>query len=155
MNKIIPLVVALTISAPALTAPKSEDSNIQALQRMASTVEENANKKSFLKHIGARKIVVKAEPADAMNKFGTLRMKMYYPNEKASYQASAKMMVESILDKYRQDTKQDPMFTISASLFSDTRVQYVKHHFARIKYLPMIDPMVRIDSKDMLVDSQE
>lgn len=155
MKKIIPLVLALTISTPAVAAPRAEDANIQSLQLMASTVEESANKKSFLKHIGARKIVVKAEPADALNKFGMLRMKMYYPNEKASHQTSAKMMVESILDKYRQDTKQDPMFTVSASLFSDTKVHSVKHHFARIKYLPMIDPMVRIDPKDMLVDSKE
>ena len=145
------LLCSACLNSYALTKAEKEQVD-KAISSIVKSVDENANKKSYLKQMSAHKITVEQDTKDSTNQYGTVKISIFFRKESASNIEKAKVMVESILDKYKQDTKQDPVFSVSVSLYSDTRIDNVKHYFARVKYLPMIDPLIRIDQKDYLVD---
>jgi predicted Zn-ribbon and HTH transcriptional regulator len=150
------------IAAPAPVTQKdtlpSEDKQqiVNNLQTIAKALEENANQKKFLKSINAKSIEIKAETENiSKTDFGGIRLTIYVKDESMTHIENAKALVNTIIDKYKADTGQDVIFNISAQLFSDTKVQQIKHYFARVKYLPKISPTVEADTKDHLVNIRE
>lgn len=125
---------------------------INNLEILAKTIKEKSNNKEFLKATKIKSIEVQAITDNInLTNIGGLEITINVKNENINYKNIAKQYVEAILDNYKKDTQQDPLFKVSAKLFADTHVESIKHYFARAKYLPEMSPMVLVDDKDILV----
>ncbi len=147
---------AQVTKAPEPTNPLPDDKKAAIaanLQTIANALQENANNKQFIKNIGVKSITIKAdtENIDTSN-FGGLDITIYVAKELPQHKTTAKDFVDAIINKYKADTNQDVLFNISAKLFSDTKMDSVKHYYARAKYLPQIRPVITVEDKDYLVD---
>jgi len=123
------------------------------LKNLAKTLQENAEKKTFLKEFGAKSIQIEADAKNiSSSNFGTIDITIITKDENIDNIGKAKMLVNVIIDQYKTDTQQDVIFKISAKLFSDTKIEQIKHYYSRVKYIPQISPTVEVDEKDMLVN---
>lgn len=122
------------------------------LNSLTSSLQNNANTRKFLKTIKAKSVNFKAITNEiSRSNYGAIEIVMNVKTELPEHAETAKLLIETIIDKYKADTKQDVLFQISARVYADTKIEQVKHYYARAKYIPEIAPMVQIESKDLLV----